>query len=269
MKNILSYFSFIEESRGMPVAQRVGIPLPELKEKNKIAIFMLGPPASGKSTFVKKVILPINDKFKQVNSDDISMIIQKWKEEGGSSDFVATFDPDRKATSKAHSYISQMIKSGNNFIYDTTGSALNVTLEFANIARDNGFKVIFIHVLVDLKTALERVQTRGRANTQPPVDREYVITSHKGAVSLIKSYIKGLDWSTDSYYAVTTNNFELNFYKFTKSGKIFHYFNRSYIETPMDVAEFYRKLNEGLRTYYGYDVLLEDLGIKKEDYEVI
>lgn len=259
------FFIFNEKGRGLDVELRVGTPIPELKLKNKIAIFMLGPPASGKSTFVKKVILPINDNFKQINSDDISMIVQKWKEEGGKKDFITTFNPARQSTTKTHAYILQMIKSGNNFIYDTTGQSFDTVNEFSNIARNNNYKCIFIHVLVDLKTAIERNSIRLKKNTQPPVDIDYIKVSHKGVVSLIKKYIENIDWEKDSYYVVTTKDFELNFYKIIKNNILF-YWDRTYINTNMTIADFYKKLNEGLRKFYGYDILLENLGITKDDH---
>lgn len=265
---LYSNMFLIEKGAGMPVKQRIGNPIPELLEKEKIAIFLLGPPASGKSTFVKSVILPLNNTFKQINPDDISILIQKWKEEGGKNDFIPNYSSDRKSKEKSQAYITQLIKFGKNFIYDTTGRQFNDVSKFNELAKNNNYKVIFIHVLVDLNTAIKRNTVRMKKASQPPVDDEYIITSHKNVVQLMKNYMSLINWDSDSYYAVTTKNFELVFYKISKSGSVLKYFNRSYNDINMNLNDFYKRLNEGLRKFYGYNILLENLGIKKENYVI-
>ena len=131
-------------------------PIPEItRVKDHLAIIVVGPPASGKSTFVNNFIMPRGHSIKSFNPDDTYTLI--------------TGDPTRSKnipgvddvglTSK---YLESYIKSGNNFVYDSTGNTVPRIQGIIKLARENGYKVIICHLFAPKHVGSVRNQQRIR-----------------------------------------------------------------------------------------------------------
>jgi len=173
--------------------------IPEIAQiKDHLCLFLFGPPASGKSTFVKDFILRLNRNFSMVNPDDIAYLLQK-------KDYGNERPPgiSRLSMSKAKS----ILQSGNNMIYDTTGNDFDRISLLTKEAKDNNYTTVFIHVLDSLDDILSKAGRRER-----PTDIEYIKSSYSRTQKLIKRFYKELD--PDSYYIVTTLGNKYKFYKY-------------------------------------------------------
>ena len=107
-------------------------PIPEInKMKEKLGIVLLGLPGSGKSTFAKNFIATHNQNIKKFSTDDVSYLFTKDKSKFhvGSSELNI-------------SSLKYYMKSGQNFIYDTTGSNDINIFEVTKDARNNGYKIM-------------------------------------------------------------------------------------------------------------------------------
>lgn len=153
-------------------------PIPELtRKKSGLAIFLIGPPASGKSTFHRNFIVPRQGNIKRFSTDDISDLRNLKDpefadyEEGdyipGSSGFV-------------RAYIEQFVKSNNNdnFVWDATGRDPEKIKPVYDTVRENGYDVMFIHLLISVEKALARVKKRNVGKTQPETDIAYTKGSY-------------------------------------------------------------------------------------------
>ena len=106
MKVINNFGGFINEEYSK------NDPIPEINRmQEKLGIVLLGLPGSGKSTFANKFITPHNKNIKTFSTDDVSYMFTKDKSKfhKGSSELNITS-------------LKHYMKSGQNFIYDTTGS---------------------------------------------------------------------------------------------------------------------------------------------------
>ena len=174
--------------------------IPEISRmKNNLAIFIFGPPASGKSTFVQNFILRLNHNFTIVNPDDIDYILR-------GKDYKKTMRPS-KVTKLSIVKATNILKTGNNLIYDTTGNDFDRIKTLSEIADDNGYTVVFIHLLDSLNDLISKSKQRER-----PVDEPYIKQSYSKTQSLIKRYSNELH--PDSYYIVTALGGKYKFFKY-------------------------------------------------------
>jgi predicted ABC-type ATPase len=128
MKVINNFGSFINEEYSK------NDPIPEINRmKEKLGIVLLGLPGSGKSTFANKFITPHNKNIKTFSTDDVSYMFTKDKSKfhKGSSELNITS-------------LKSYIRSGQNFIYDTTGSNDIGVFEVTRDAHKYGYKIMFI-----------------------------------------------------------------------------------------------------------------------------
>jgi predicted ABC-type ATPase len=182
---ILNYQEFLltETSKNDP------IPL-ITREKKGLFIVMLGSPASGKSTFTHNFILPRNPTFKVINPDDISLT-----RSGG--------DPTKYihgTSALSIKYLLNVAQGKHNLLYDSTGTDFERIAILTSKLRALGYKIVFIHFLVPLKTSLElnihRKSTEGRFVQEP-----YVKASHEKSLEMIKKiYYSQL--YPDNYYLI-------------------------------------------------------------------
>jgi predicted kinase len=183
--------------------------IPEIEElKGRVGIFLLGPPASGKSTFVNHYILPRNNTFKIINPDDISVIRKHWTDaqELENNDMVDKSTGWIKDSKKLH-YLEavQAIKKGRNFILDTTGNDINGIMNYINLASQNDYKIIMIHIMAPIEQAERALKWRNENGDQPKVESGYFFTTHKGSTNLVQQYLNKLkEIHSDYWYYLVT-----------------------------------------------------------------
>jgi len=171
MKHIKEYNSFLNEEWSK------NEPIPEILDKPKgLAIFLIGAPGIGKSTFVNKFIHPKNPNIKDFSTDDISLLYTKdpnvyyrgkEKPEGGRTSNASQLNLKK---------MKQFLTTGNSFIYDTTGAGKEGTdtgfehiKDMFDLARENKYEIVFIHLVSTLQTSLDQDKMRDRH-----VDPEYI-----------------------------------------------------------------------------------------------
>jgi predicted kinase len=126
-------------------------PIPEITQGDKLGIILIGAPGIGKSTFAKNYITHKNQNIKIFSTDDVSLTLTKQH------------DVYRRGASQLNlKKLSMFIKSGGSFIYDTTGvkkeNVENVTKE----ARDNGYNIVYVHLVGTLDLSLKQNLQRER-----------------------------------------------------------------------------------------------------------
>lgn len=190
-------------------------PIPEVNRQDKnLAIFLLGPPGSGKGTFYREFILPKQRNIRTFNADDISNL--------RTNDPLA-YAPGSSELSKK--YVSYFVQTGQNFVYDLTGNTFNLVKPVYDLARENGYNVIFIHLLIPVQKAKRRISQRNLARTQPKVDMKYLQKSYKSAQRLISQYAK---LNPDNYYVIVNTDDEYQFMRYD-NGKMLVRKNDKYV----------------------------------------
>lgn len=181
-------------------------PIPEITRiNNKLGIILLGAPGSGKSTFANNFIFPKNRNIKNFSTDDVSLMYTK--------------DSKKYHQGASELNINRLIKyisSGNNFIYDTTGAQDKNVFNICKSAKENGYKIIFIQVIVDLNTSKSRNIQRGK-NGGHQVDEDYIDFVYSRQFKNISDYSKHLN--PDNFYIIFNNTGKYKFYKY-ESGKL-------------------------------------------------
>jgi len=222
LKNILTEESEVIEHRLITMSELMLYNLPEIKkhckeiiitedskndpiqELNKhpknLAIFLFGPPASGKSTFIKQQIYPKTGNIKIINPDDISDTLRKHKNISDPNVYI------RGSKEKAVQYFKNILLSGNNVIFDTTGNDFNVIFDLVNEVKRNNYTYIFIHML-----APENQGKKSNTQRDRNVDIDYLEKSYKKTQGLIK-YFTQLD--PESYYIIVNIDNNYSYYKF-------------------------------------------------------
>jgi predicted ABC-type ATPase len=176
-------------------------PIPEINRmKEKLGIILLGLPGSGKSTFANRFIVPHNKNIKTFSTDDVSYMFTKDKSKyykGASELNIAS--------------LKNYIKSGQNFIYDTTGSNDISVFEVTREAHKYGYKIMFILILIDVDTAKSQNRKRGMTGGHL-ADDEYIDHVYSTQLMTTKSYLKYV--KPDAFYVVLNKDGNYKYYKF-------------------------------------------------------
>lgn len=205
---ILRFFDFINENFVE------SDPIPELKETQNLGVILLGVPGAGKSTFARHYIPRDMKKF---STDDVSLEF--------------TGDPSKyypKASEINLERLHKHILTGQDFIYDTTGiSERNIDKVYQD-AKSNGYKVIFILVLIDLSTAKMQNIRRGRMGGHM-AEEEFIEEVYGKQLETTKKYLK---LNPDGFYLALSKSFhtpihefpkvKYQFMKFDKKGKLMY-----------------------------------------------
>ena len=171
-------------------------PIPELHQKNKLGIFLLGVPGSGKSTFINNEILPKNKNFKSFSTDYVSLKF--------TGDPNVYFERDKEnskvtATDVNLAYLENYMRSGQNFVFDTTGDNEKAIIKMNNLATEKGYNVIFITMLIEKSEAKRRNLFRGKKGGHL-VDEDYIDSVYANQLQKTKKYMKELNY--DNFYIV-------------------------------------------------------------------
>jgi len=182
-------------------------PIPEITRMDKnLGIILLGTPGSGKSTFAKNYIYPHNKNIKDFSTDDVSFRFTKD---------VKKFHPG--STEINLNYLSNYMETGQNFIYDTTGSNAEGVYKVFKKAKKLGYTVIFILMLIDLETSKKQNLRRGEMGGHM-ADEDYIDFVYQRQLHTTKDYVKIL--KPDNFYLVLNNLGKYKFYKFSKEGEL-------------------------------------------------
>jgi len=176
-------------------------PIPELFQKEKLGVILLGVPGSGKSTFSKNVIMKYQRNIKSFSTDDISLRFTK--------------DPNKYHLGSSElnvQYLLNYINSGQNFIYDTTGANDKAVFDVFKAAKKMDYKVIFILMLIDLNTAKYQNLTRFKKGGHM-ADQEYIDFVYSKQLRTTKDFLKYLN--PDSFYIVNNNNNKYKYFKYS------------------------------------------------------
>lgn len=177
-------------------------PVPEItREKNKLAIFLIGGPGSGKSTFYKNFILSRNSDIKYINSDDISTLYTKDEKEYYS-----------KTKSITYGFTKNFMNTNNSFVLDCTGKNMADVSTVIHYAATKKYKIIFIHMLASLNKSIEGNMSRNRNVPEDILKDAYAVTQ-----KLIIFYEQ---FNPDKYYLVVNLWDKYVFYLKEKFGKI-------------------------------------------------
>lgn len=162
--------------------------LNEVNNKNPKALFMVGPPGSGKTSFLKKLDL---DGFKIVNVDDefenlLTNIVGKTKFNDMSpeelSEAASLMGKARKTTrEKEISYINSL----ENIIYDETGSSSKTIIHKKQELEKLGYQTFMVIMHVYPMVSLTRNSKRNRS-----LPTSAVLNGWKGTISNIPVYEK-------------------------------------------------------------------------------
>ena len=223
MKYIKEYNSFIGEEWSK------NEPIPEILDKPKgLAVFLIGSPGIGKSTFVNKFLHPKNPNIKDFSTDDISLLYTK----DPNVYYTGKEKPDGTKTSNAAKLNLKKMKlfmnTGNSFIYDTTGAGKKYTdsgfqhiKEIFQLAKEKKYEIVFIHLLSTLQTSLNQNKLRDRF-----VDPDYILWAYTKQMGgqINGQKVEGnlnryKELNPNSYYVVLSINQKYNFFKFI-NGKL-------------------------------------------------
>jgi predicted kinase len=199
-------------------------PIPEILDKSKgLAIFLIGTPGIGKSYFVNKFIHPKNPNIKDFSTDDVSLLFTKdpnvyyrgkEKPEGGRTSNASQLNLKK---------IQMFMTTGNSFIYDTTGAGKENTdkgfehiKEMFDIARENKYEIVFIHLLSTLQTSINQDKMRDRHVDTHYIEWAYakqmggIIDGEKVEGNLPRYKALG----PDHYYVILSIDRKYSFFKF-------------------------------------------------------
>ncbi len=192
--NIFSFTKFLEE-------HSKNDPIPELTRSNRLGVILLGTPGIGKSTFISKFIQPRNPNIKTFSTDDVSLTFTKDPKSYHSTAYKLNLER-----------LFYFIDNGSSFIYDTTGTQLENIKNIYNKSIQNGFDIIFIHLI----GSLEMAQT-GNIQRDRNVPTDYLRHSYEKQKMNLQEY---LNLNPKTYYLVERQEDTYKFYKFDEIGNI-------------------------------------------------
>ena len=194
---ILNFLDFLTENINENYLDHIP-PIPEINEKNKLGVILLGLPGAGKSTFARH---HIPRDIKKFSTDDVSLEFTKdpKKHYPGASDI----NIER---------LKKQIESGNNFIYDTTGVDEVKTELIYSKAKESGYKVIFILVLIDISTAKMQNKRRSRMGGHM-ADEDFIEQVYGKQLETTKKYLK---LRPDGFYLALSVSYQTPIHEFPR-----------------------------------------------------
>lgn len=118
---------------------------------HKKAIFLLGPPAAGKSTTREKLY----PDYPVIDPDEIKKDLPGYDPKNPSLVHV-------QSKIIARQQYEEMLSGNSSFVYDTTGGNKERMLREMNEARQNGFSIVILQVTCSLNECLKRNRQRER-----------------------------------------------------------------------------------------------------------
>lgn len=192
--NSFSKFDLVNEaSKNDPIPEFSGV-------EDKLGIILLGTPGSGKSTFARNQIFTKVKNIKNFSTDDVSLRF--------------TGDPKKfhkGSTDLNLRYLSNYIETGQNFIYDTTGSNAEGVYRVFRKAKKFRYRVIFVLMLIDLETSKRQNLIRGQMGGHM-ADEDYIDFVYARQYHTTKDYLNIL--KPDAFYVVLNKSGKYKYFKF-------------------------------------------------------
>lgn len=150
-------------------------------EKNMIVL--IGASGSGKSTYVRKVLLANNAKVVSLDPDRIEFAEKHEIDVIGKTGYANAFEycaNNQQAFTNFHDMkVRQAIASGETLIVDNTNLSKKARNKYISFAKQNGYAVVAKMFPTDLHTIVERQDTR--ADKRVPID---AVTRQYNTISL-------------------------------------------------------------------------------------
>ena len=199
--------------------------IPELDNKKNTAIFIIGAPGSGKSSFVANklslgrysnntsrdveyITTPTQSHYKVFNSD----VTSKRKTGDDNIRYAGS-------TRLSFLYLTGYIASNSNFIYESTGSNINLINEILTLCTN--YKKILIFLDTDQEIAYQNTLNRTRKVDEPYFNNVY------NNMNNIFNTLSHND-KFDAIYKVNNNNNNYTFYKMI-NGKLTRRYTGNYV----------------------------------------
>lgn len=188
-------------------------PIPEVYQKDKLAVFLIGAPASGKSYYIQNEILRKNSNFRLIDPDKKSDIltnhldkVSKYKDRVDFKEYrnsitsrIEVYPFIRNLSRELEMQFEVSLHEGTNLIYDSTGNNKELLTYLIDKCNEFNYNIVFIHVLgKNLEWKLTQAQKRADL-TGRPVDRDYLISTYKRSQRFIKYYS---NLEIDNYYII-------------------------------------------------------------------
>jgi len=242
----------VEKLNNLNLFESKNDPIPEIaniKSNDKYAIFVFGPPAAGKTTFINSYVMKFLRNYKIFNPDKLNKALKRnfdqyLQDAHLSNDYIKKTVKDLEnygiditklntdlLSGKNNSYVDvtdkllktsliNYMKGGNTFIYDTTGNDFERIKYYVNQAKKYNYKTLFIEVKSNLSDIIKRNSDRHRT-----VPISYQMDSY------LKSKENNLKFSNlnpDMYYVVINNKGKRRYYKL-ENGKLLKRKNDKYV----------------------------------------
>lgn len=146
MKNLVDFL----------ISQRYNSSMETLRNRNGIemkkAVFLMGAPASGKSTIREKLFFNIP----AIDCDEIKKLHPKYDPKD------ITNEVHYWSTDQAKKMMTRMIEEGQSFSYDTTGACAEALIRAINKVKAAGYETLLVYVKCGLRECLRRNRMRTR-----------------------------------------------------------------------------------------------------------
>ena len=188
-------------------------PIPELnRQKTGLLVILVGAAGSGKTSFSNKYIDRLG-RYVRLDPDEIRLTLLKdptgevWDTRGKATKFL---------NSRGLSILAG--KEKQNIILDTLGVNIDRDILFTTAARENGYKVIVIHIITPHEKNIRQNASRNRKTPE-----DFLIKSRKDTMEKPPQIYKEV--IPDSYYFVVnlSSDGERNYKYFKYNGSSLQY----------------------------------------------
>ncbi|CAG7580869.1 MAG: putative Pnkp1 [uncultured marine phage] len=203
-------------------------PMPEVYQKKKLAVFLVGSPASGKSWFLNREITRKNRHFKVIDPDAKSHLLTKhldklkytFKDRVAYTEYkdiitdrVEVFPRIRGLNREIEMQFEVLLHEGTNIIYDSTGNNTKLLTYFVDKCNEFDYDVMFLHVMGrNIDWQIQQSELRA-AQTGRPVDEDYLRELYQKSQKMM-AYYSTLD--INNYYIIWNRGIDSKpkYYKF-------------------------------------------------------
>ena len=189
-------------------------------KRKKLAVFLVGAPASGKSWFLQKEIIRKNKHFKVIDPDAKSHLLTRHLDKLKASfkdrvayqeyknvltDRVDVFPRIRGLNREIEMQFEVLLHEGTNIIYDSTGNNTQLLSYFIDKCNEFDYDIMFLHVMGrNIDWQIQQSELRA-AQTGRPVDEDYLRELYQKSQKMMK-YYSSLD--IDNYYIIWNRGIE-------------------------------------------------------------